>query len=101
MKYLALFAGLLACYTYVEAQNPIETPNTFVSLKNFMPPSPEPAALGRYGEIPVGLSSGVPEISVPLYEVKSRKLALPVSLSYHASGIKVEDLASTDGYQIS
>ncbi|WP_298731732.1 hypothetical protein [uncultured Chitinophaga sp.] len=68
-----------------------------ITLKNFTPPSPEVAALGRYGEIPVSLSTGIPEINIPIYEIKSRKLSLPISLSYHASGIKVEDIATPAG----
>jgi hypothetical protein len=69
----------------------------FISLKNFTPPSPEAAAFAKYGEIPVDLSTGVPQISVPLFDIKSRKLGFPISLSYHASGIKVEDIATPVG----
>src|ERR1700761_947324 len=87
--------GILFSPQWLQAQTVI--PNDFISLANFTPPSPEAAALGRYGEIPVDLSSGIPSISVPVYEIKSRKLSLPISLSYHASGVKVEDIASSAG----
>lgn len=73
------------------------TTTDFISLQNFTPPSPEAAALGRYGEIPVSYASGIPEISIPIYNVASRKISVPLSLSYHASGIKIDDIASTAG----
>lgn len=49
-------------------------------------PSPNATGLGTYGEIPVSLFTGVPEISIPLYEVKGKRLSLPINLSYHAVG---------------
>lgn len=66
-------------------------------LPNVLPPSPAAANFLRYGEIPIDYSTGVPNISIPLYTVKGHKLELPLSISYHASGIKVEDKASTIG----
>lgn len=67
------------------------------TLPTVIPPSPAVANFLRYGEIPIDYSTGVPNISVPLITLKSRKLELPISISYHASGIKVEDKASTIG----
>jgi YD repeat-containing protein len=66
-------------------------------IRKVIPPSPNVAALGKYGEIPVSLYTGVPNISVPIYEVTNGDLALSVSLSYHAGGIKVEEIASSVG----
>ncbi|SKA41225.1 hypothetical protein SAMN04488128_105370 [Chitinophaga eiseniae] len=62
-----------------------------------IPSSPEASALGRYGEWPVSLHTGTANISVPFYTISLRDLSLPVQLSYHASGIKVEDVASWVG----
>jgi hypothetical protein len=67
------------------------------SLPVIIPPSPEAAAFARYGEIPVDYSTGVPNINVPIYTVKSGRIEFPINLSYHASGIKVRDVASTAG----
>ncbi|WP_325531814.1 hypothetical protein [Chitinophaga sp.] len=53
-------------------------------------PSPNAASLGTYGEVPVSFFSGVPNISIPIFEVKGPKLSLPLSLSYHAGGNRVE-----------
>lgn len=62
-----------------------------------VPPSPNAASLGRYGEIPVGLYTGVPGIDIPIYEIKAGGLRLPISVSYHAGGVRVEDIASSVG----
>ena len=51
-------------------------------------PSPNVAALGLYGEIPVSKFTGMPDISVPLDEVPVGDLKLPFSLNYHAAGIR-------------
>jgi len=71
--------------------------DTYSPLEQFLPPSPQAAALARYGEYPVSLATGVPEINIPLYEIKLGNYTLPISISYHASGIKVDDVASTVG----
>jgi YD repeat-containing protein len=67
------------------------------STNSLVPPSPTTAALLKYAEIPVSKYTGVPDISIPIYTVKSGALTLPISLSYHASGIKVADEASWVG----
>src|ERR1700761_2749185 len=68
-----------------------------LNLPVVIPPSPATQNFMRYGEIPVDYSTGVPNISVPLYTMKSRQLSLPISISYHGSGIKVQDKASAIG----
>ncbi|MBO9632281.1 MAG: hypothetical protein J7578_04130 [Chitinophagaceae bacterium] len=66
-------------------------------IDNLIPPSPEASALGKYVSIPVGLYTGVPDITIPLYELKSGDLSLPVSFSYHASGHRVDEFAPRTG----
>ncbi len=50
--------------------------------------SPNAASMALYGEIPVSYFTGVPEISIPLYTLKEKEVTLPLSLNYHASGIR-------------
>lgn len=66
-------------------------------LPKIVKSSPEAQNFLRYGEIPVDVSTGVPNINVPVHVLKSRKLQFPISASYHASGIKVSDRASNIG----
>ena len=64
---------------------------------NVIPPSPTAAALGKYGDIPVGNYTGVPNILIPLYTIRSGDIELPITLTYHSSGIKVAQEASWVG----
>ncbi len=62
-----------------------------------VPASPNVAALGKFGDYQVSHFSGLPEISIPVYEAQSGGLKLPITLSYHASGVKPTDQASWVG----
>jgi YD repeat-containing protein len=59
--------------------------------------SPTAASLGKYGDIPVNYHTGIPNINIPVYTIKSGSLALPIGLSYHGSGLKVQEQASWVG----
>lgn len=60
-------------------------------LVRVIPSSPTSASFERYTDYPVNLFNGVPDINIDLYEIISGDLRLPISLSYHASGIKMTD----------
>src|ERR1035437_297541 len=64
---------------------------SFNGLPEVTFPSPEAAALFKYMEYPVDYYTGVPNINIPIYEVRSGQLSVPISISYHASGRKVYD----------
>lgn len=66
-------------------------------MPSVVPPAPEAASLGKYTDMPVNYSSGLPQISIPMFTASSRDISVPVSLSYHAGGIKVEEIASRAG----
>lgn len=59
--------------------------------------SPTVAELAKYGNVPVSISTGTANISVPIYTLQCGPLSIPVSLSYNASGIKVNQTASNVG----
>jgi len=60
-------------------------------------PTPDVASLGKFGDIPVSYETGIPNITIPIYEIKVGKISVPISLDYHAGGIKVNDIASSIG----
>jgi len=64
---------------------------------NIVPPPPTEVGLGKYGSIPVSKYTGVPDISIPIYELREGSLTLPITLSYHASGIRVDEMAGWVG----
>src|SRR4030095_11661954 len=86
--FLILFFGLRASS---------QAPQNLNNLRNIVPPSPNASALGRYGEWPISLYTGLPNIDIPIYELKTNAASVPISLSYHASGNKVGDVASWVG----
>ena len=51
-------------------------------------PSANSMNLGLYGEMPVSMFSGLPDVSVPVYTIKTNTFSVPINLSYHASGVK-------------
>ncbi|TKC05248.1 hypothetical protein [Pedobacter frigoris] len=71
--------------------------NAYIKNKIKLPPSPNAAALGKYGEVPVSKFTGMANIGVPLFEVKSGSITVPINLSYHNSGFKVDERASWTG----
>lgn len=87
MKYRSLLLFFLVLCNYSFSQE----------LPNVIPLSPNAASIVKYGEIPVGHFTGVPSIEVPLYTIQSGELSLPLFLSYHAGGNKVESVASWVG----
>lgn len=56
--------------------------------KQFTPPSPQSLEFIKYGDYPVSYFSGVPDISIPIHQVDYYGYQLPLTLKYHASGIR-------------
>jgi len=92
MRYkILLLCSYLSVSLYGQQSNP------YLQLPTVIPPSPVAQNFMRYGEIPVDYSTGVPKIDIPIYTIQGNKLSLPISISYHASGIKVYDVPSEVG----
>lgn len=89
MKYLLLVLLVMGQWTLAQYFSQVMKFNT--------PPPPGAAGLGKYGDIPVSEYTGIPSITIPLYELKGRDLTLPILLSYHASGLKVDETSSFVG----
>ncbi|MXN91462.1 hypothetical protein GR160_09495 [Flavobacterium sp. Sd200] len=66
-------------------------------MPNIAPPSPEASSVFEFTEVPVSLYTGVPNISIPLFEIESGGVTVPISISYHARGIKIAEIASRVG----
>ncbi len=62
-----------------------------------IPKTPEASVFEKFINFPPVSGTGIPEISIPLYTLKYKGFSLPVSLSYHAGGIKVNDVATPVG----
>lgn len=88
------FLAFYFCFTWLFTANGQLAP---IALPKISPVDPTVAAFARYGDIPVDYSTGVPNISIPLFDIKSREFDIPVNVSYHAAGIKVQDIATPVG----
>lgn len=64
---------------------------------NIFPLAPNSSAFTKFGNYPVNLYSGLPDISIPLYDIQAGGLSMPITLSYHASGNRIPDVASWVG----
>jgi hypothetical protein len=96
-KLLTVFTVFEICFSveFSFAQSAAEIAATTIGAVSIS--SPTAAALGKYGDIPISYHTGIPNIDIPLYTVESGSLKLPISLSYHASGLKVQEPASWVG----
>lgn len=57
-------------------------------LMRIVPPSPTSREFDKYINYEVSLYNGVPDISIPLYDIPMGRTTIPIRLDYHASGIK-------------
>ena len=95
-KTFVLLIGILTS-NYLVAQNPGNSANH--SLNNVIPPAPNAAAIGKFGDLPIGPSTGIPSVSVPIYSYKNSngELNMDISLNYHGGGVRVDEVASDVG----
>lgn len=71
--------------------------NSNTNLPSVMPSNPKAFEFMKYGEIPVGKYTGIPNISIPLYTIEAKGLQIPLSLSYHSNGFRVNEEAGWTG----
>jgi hypothetical protein len=85
--YLMSVAIVSNCYG--QDMNPV--------VSRIISPSPTASSIARYGDVPVNECTGIPNIDIPLCQASANGFTLPVSLSYYAGGIKVEERAPWTG----
>ncbi|MGN6495623.1 MAG: hypothetical protein ACTHLE_26775 [Agriterribacter sp.] len=93
MKIRVLAIIMAVCWSFVS-----QAQNEDYKTGKIIPASPTSAALGKYGDIPVSLFNGTPSINIPLYNIKTPAHNLNISMSYDASGTKVNEDASWVGF---
>lgn len=76
-----IIAMLIACSKQSFGQVPTES----IAMQ-----SPNVASMSRYDDVAVSLFNGIPQIDLPIYEIKIDSNTLPITLSYHAAGIMPE-----------
>jgi len=95
MKKISLFI-LLSFFNFglLFSQNEEESQP---KLPQVIPVSPEAASLGKYGDLPVNLSTGKINYTIPIYTIKVGDFELPLTLSYSYGGFMPEEEPSMVG----
>ena len=86
-KYFSFLFAIASFYSYGQE----------ISIPDVIPTSPNASSLGEYGQVPVGLFNGTPQINIPLYNISLKGFELPISINYSSNGIKVNEMASNVG----
>ncbi|MGX5689532.1 hypothetical protein [Arcticibacter tournemirensis] len=89
MLYVVLMITSIAS-SYAQTTIPLDVPRV-------VPISPTATAMEKYLSYPVDHCTGIPNITIPLYEIVAGEVTIPVSLSYHASGLKPKDGSTLAG----
>lgn len=93
---LFLLSCMIVLSIVVHSQKTNTDPNlSYINVN--VPRTPESAAFEKYGDVSVNEFTGTPNISVPIYNLKSKFLEVPIALTYHPDGIKVSQEASWVG----
>ena len=66
-------------------------------IPDVTPPSSEAAGLAKYGDYDVSYYTGLPQINIPIYTINAGSLSVPIGISYHGAGVKVDDVESWVG----
>ncbi len=97
MKSISLLLLIIVTHICCFSQQTINGDYKKGALNIALPKTPESAGFEKYGNIPVNEATGTMSLSIPLYNLKGNFLEVPISLSYNASGIKVNQEASWVG----
>ena len=55
---------------------------------NIIPPSPNAAMIGAFGDVPINHSTGAVNMNIPVYVINEGDITWPISLNYKYSGFK-------------
>lgn len=85
---ISMFMTLLFMSSLIRGQ---AVANSNKLLPTVFSASPNASSLGTYGQIPVNLFNGLPNIGVNLYNLKVDNFEMPISVTYSLASIKPEE----------
>ena len=68
-----------------------------LDVPRIVPVSPEAVSMEKYQSYPIDYCTGIPNITIPLYEIVAGEVTIPINLSYHASGMKPKERSGLVG----
>ncbi|STD00691.1 hypothetical protein [Chryseobacterium carnipullorum] len=99
-KTLTLAGIILSALWYSQSNNQDYTTNTNDAGKHIpkiSPTTPESFKFSQYGNIPIGLFTGAPNINIPITELSVSGTSVPISLNYSSNGINVDEMNGAVG----
>jgi YD repeat-containing protein len=85
---------LIACVLFVL---PFAASSQTASYNSVSFQTPNAAGLGLYTDVPVSKYTGIPDITIPIYEVVSGDVRVPIFLNYHPASVRVHSHPSWVG----
>jgi len=95
IRKLLLPAIIFNCF-YITAAH-AQTTSNYSLVDNLNPVTPTAFQFLKYDQLPVSEYTGIPNISIPIYEINEDGVKIPLDLTYHSSGFKVNEEASWVG----
>lgn len=91
-KCFCIVGVLATTITYAQEGGDLERYGFVKDIK-----SPNASSIEKYGNIPVNTYTGTANITIPLLNISSEEITIPVQLSYTTQGIKVQEQAGIAG----
>ena len=91
MRTASIAIRLLAALLFLPLTAAGQPPTISLDRPALVPQSPEASAMERWRHYPVSHCTGLPEITIPIYEIEAGEVTIPVTLSYHAAGLRPKD----------
>ncbi|MET3038565.1 RHS repeat domain-containing protein [Chryseobacterium sp. NRRL B-14859] len=66
-------------------------------IPKISPTSPESFKFSQYGNIPIGMFTGAPNINIPITELSVDGTSIPISLNYASNGINIDEMNGSVG----
>ncbi|WP_183549155.1 DUF5977 domain-containing protein [Mucilaginibacter sp. AK015] len=89
------FCGIQAMAQKIEVNSSNAVPGggdgvdpTYTIRTDLIPASPNASSLGKYGELPLNLSTGAASLNIPVFTVTGHDLSLPITLNYNYTGLR-------------
>lgn len=77
---MALICQLIDTAALAQTSNLLRT--------DLISPSPTAANLSKYGDVPVTYYTGLPNVSIPIFNATGSELSIPITLTYNFSGLQ-------------
>lgn len=97
MRYKGSFFIISSILIFLFEQSNAQSRGGVISERDISIPTPQAAEFVKYGQIPVDLHNGLASVSVPLWQLPTKGIAVPITLSYHGSGIRPNSKGSWVG----